>query len=177
MQNQRGFTLIETLVAITILMIVIVVPFYSIQQSLMASNVARDQLIASSLAQEGIEYVYYVRDTNYLYYYHNSNTYPTASGWLSGLDSCISAAGCVVDPAQSTALGCSSQNGCPVLYLNPASHLYTQTSSGNTPTRFTRKVTITQINGYEVRATVTVSWITAQRTYTITDNENLYNWL
>lgn len=55
LKNKKGFTIIETLVAVTILMISIVGPLTIAQKSLMASIYARDQVTASFLAQDIIE--------------------------------------------------------------------------------------------------------------------------
>jgi prepilin-type N-terminal cleavage/methylation domain-containing protein len=168
--DPRGFTLVETLVAIAIIMIAIVGPYYSVQQAITASAIARDQLIASSLAQEGAEYVYYVRDSNFL----------AGTSWLSGLDNCRTSSpynhtyGCTVDPSQSAVAGCSS-SGCPVLKLN-TSDVYTY--SGSYPaTKFKRTVKIQTVTSTEVRVTVEVTWSTEHHSYTVDVVENLYNWL
>ncbi|MDB4992020.1 MAG: seg [Parcubacteria group bacterium] len=163
----RGFTLVETLVAIAILMLAITVPFYSVQQSINASNAARDQLVASSLAQEAAEYIYYLRDTNYL----------STTGWLTGMDNCLTTNapyGCVVDPSQNTLTSCTG-SGCPVLNIS-GSNLYTQTAG--TGTRFTRKVQIEQLaGGTQAKVTVLVTFSSGHHTYSVTVVENLYNWL
>ena len=62
----RGFTLVETLAAITLIMIAIVPPMGLTVQSLSVAYYARDQITASNLAQEGIEAVRAVRDGNIL---------------------------------------------------------------------------------------------------------------
>lgn len=169
--SPRGFTLVETLVAIAILMIAIVGPYYSIQQAIVASFAARDQLIASSLAQEGEEYIYFLRDRNYLQVKELN-----ASGvtWLTGMDSCFTTYGCTVDPAAGTLAACSS-GGCTPLKL-ATNGLYTQTGS-YPATRFTRTVKIQTINAYEVRVTVTVTWVTSHRNFSVSTVEELYNWL
>jgi len=162
--DPRGFTLVETLVAIAIIMIAIVGPYYSVQQAITASAIARDQLIASSLAQEGAEYVYYRRDSNFL----------AGSSWLSGLSACQGTYGCTVDPSANAVAACSS-SGCAVLKLN-TSNLYTY--SGSYPaTKFTRTVKIQTVSSTEVRVTVTVTWSTEHNSYTVDVVENLYNWL
>src|SRR3972149_102217 len=58
----RGFTLIETLVAISLLSIAIVAPMSLTSQSLTAAYYARDQVTAFNLAQEGLEAVRAFRD-------------------------------------------------------------------------------------------------------------------
>lgn len=65
LKNQKGFTIIETLVAITILMISIAGPLTIAQKSLMAAIYAKDQVIASYLAQDLMEDIKNNRD-NYI---------------------------------------------------------------------------------------------------------------
>lgn len=167
--SARGFTLVETLVAITILMIAIVGPFYSIQQAITASYVSRDQLIASSLAQEGVEYIYFVRNSNYL----------SSRAWDAGLGDCRNSQGCTVDPTQNTIAQCSNgawpSGGCAPLRLS-STGLYTQTGS-YPATRFTRKVEVQTVSATQMKVTVTVLWTTNRANYTIVITEDLYNWL
>ncbi|MES2931567.1 MAG: prepilin-type N-terminal cleavage/methylation domain-containing protein [Patescibacteria group bacterium] len=170
----RGFTLVETLVAITIVVTAMVGPLYAVQQSLNASRTAREQLIASSLAQEGIEYVRGKRDNNYLYLF----MYPVSGrSWLFGVDgtggsvNCISAP-CVVDATQNT----QSRTILP-LYLD-LSGLYNQASSG-TITPYTRTVQLSAVSGNttEMLVTVTVTWTTKGQQRNVTIREYLHNWL
>lgn len=163
----KGFTLVETLVAITVLMIAIVGPLYAVHKSVAASYAARDTMIATALAQEGVEYVRYVRDGNYL---------ETNPDWLDGLSACrvngASDYGCAVDAYLRTIQACPS-SGCPVLN-NDAVGRYTY--AAGTATRFSRAVTIKTISETEVRVTVTVSWITLKTPYTVRVSEELYKW-
>ena len=169
--NQRGFTLVETLVAITIIALAMVGPLYAVQQSLNASRSARDQLVASSLAQEGIEYVRSIRDANYLAVLGGGTR-----SWLYGLDgsngstNCTSP--CVVDPVRRTI-----SNTITPLRLNNQ-NLYTQ-QNGFPNTRYTRTVQVAAVPGSttEVVVTVTVSWSTNNKPYTVTLTERLHNWL
>lgn len=173
----RGFTLVETLVAITVIATAITGPLYAVQQSLNASRSARDQLIASSLAQEGVEFVRNMRDGNSL----RNMQAPGSRNWLSTFDgtaggaasyaNCITAP-CVIDATQYTV----SRTITP-LYLS-ATNLYNQQQSG-TATPFTRTVLLTAVAGSvtEMTVTVTVSWSTKNVPYTVTITERLHNWL
>lgn len=177
----RGFTLVETLVAITVVVTAMVGPLYAVQQSLNASRTAREQLIASSLAQEGVEYVRGIRDSNYLYVLR---TRSTTHSWLFGLDgtcssgtgtcpvNCITAA-CVIDPTQNTV----SRSVGP-LYLS-TTNLYTQVAVVPTPTKYTRTVLLTPVTGSvtEMTLTVVVTWTTKNQTRNVTITERLHNWL
>ena len=60
--NKRAFTLIEALVAVSILMIAITAPMYLTQKSLSTASLAKDQMVASFLAQDAIEAVLNIRD-------------------------------------------------------------------------------------------------------------------
>lgn len=170
----RGFTLVETLVAITVLVIAVVGPLYAVHRSIAASYTARDTLAATALAQEAVEYVRSVRDSNYL---------AGDSDWLSGLSLCVlsgaegpSDFGCAVDPNPAPAIAACGSTGCPPLRLD-TSYRYRQSSNSAYPeTRFARKVTITPVSNEAVKIAVTVSWETLRIPYSVTVTEYLYNW-
>lgn len=171
---KRAFTLVETLVAIAILLVAIVGPFYAVSRSINASYIARDQLTASALAQEGAEYIYYMRDNNFF----------TSNNWLDGFNgtadalghvaNCISPNKCVIDVSRDMITACPG--ACPVLYLD-INGLYTQNGNSNPATRYTRSVEVIPISANEVRVKVTVSWKTLGTTHSVVVNDELYNWL
>lgn len=174
-RTHKGFTLIETLVAVTVVVTAMIGPLYAVQQSLNASRSAREQLIASSLAQEGVEYVRSIRDGNYLFQLMNTQS---GRSWLYGVDgtggstNCVSAP-CVVDPTQLTV----SRVIAP-LYLS-SGNLYNQAGSG-TQTPYTRTVLVTPVLGStssEIVLTVVVSWTSRGQVRSVTITERLYNWL
>ena len=168
----KGFTLVETLVAITVVLLAVMGPFQLVKDSLTASYVARDQLIATALAEEGLEYVRAVRDSNYL---HKLDTGSNRS-WLHGLTSCIDDEGCTVDPITEAISGCAGT--CLPLRSNAAGLYTQQLGAGTTLTRFTRKVVIEEIGtDREARVTVEVSFSTRHTSFTVTVTDNLYNWL
>lgn len=173
----QGFTLVETMVAVAVLAIALVGPFAAVNNSLNASYVARDQLIASSLAQEGMEYVRSIRDDNYL----NGRT------WADGLSSlgCYGTTPsqyCSIDPtrgdihqASNAMTAYSSRSSVPALYVS-ATGLYNQQSSG-TVTRFTRTVQLQAVGDHEINATLVVSWISSHQSYSVTITDTLDDWL
>jgi len=87
MKNKKGFTLVETLVAITILTFAISGSFVAANSALVAANIARDRLTASHLAQEGIEYVRQQRDNAYLAAYQTNPSTASIVGWNSFISS------------------------------------------------------------------------------------------
>jgi len=62
MTNNQGFTIVETLVAITVLMIAIAGPLVVSSKGLFGADIAKDQMTASYLAQESMEAVKNIRD-------------------------------------------------------------------------------------------------------------------
>lgn len=174
---KTGFTLIETLVAVTIITIVMAVALGGIQQSLQSSSFSRDQITAFYLAEEAIEYLRQIRDTNL-----NSG-----NSWLSGIDSnCLSGSACLVDTVNQTLAPCSG-TACTLRYHrlndNPSSNTWLYDYGTNEPlSKFTRTLVINQVTtgsttGNELKVTATVTWQTGpfkSNSYSLT--ENMYNW-
>ena len=181
-KTQKGFTLIEAFVAITILLMATVGPLAIASQSATFSSVSRDQVMANFLAQDAIEYIRWVRDTNEL-----KSTVASPVDWLSALAPCISGGGataCYFDSSYDlTHMHINSCSGvCPTLNFNPVSGLYNyDTVSGtNKPSHFTRTVYIKSPvgntcagNNCEISITATVSWKNGTLSHHITLQENL----
>jgi prepilin-type N-terminal cleavage/methylation domain-containing protein len=166
--TDRGFTLVETLVAITILVMAVTAPLTLGSQGLTVSRIARDQVIATYLIQDAIEYVRNARDNNIL----------ASNDWLTGLSDCTTGT-CRIDVPADTIAPCGG-GGCPVLNFDPSSGLYgyTGTSTGNWEgTKFTRTVSIQQtVVGVEARIVVSVAWKDGLIARTVSADEYLLNW-
>src|SRR5262249_36523598 len=158
--NQAGFTLIETLVAVMILAVSIAGPLSIASRSLNNSLVAKDQIGAFFLAQDAIEYVRFVRDSNTL----KSADWITGSGGSTAgisISPCIYDAstnpnGCYFDSTTNSPSGqgdypttCGTGGSCPIMYYNSSNSLYTYTTSGTTKSIYTRQVVLTTINSNE----------------------------
>ncbi len=176
-RTKKGFTLIETMVAVAVLAIALVGPYTAVRTALNASYVARDQLIASSLAQEGMEYIRSIRDNNYL----NSRTWLTGLSTLSCYDN--PASYCIVDPTRgdvnttSSAISASALSSVPVLKVTSTGLYNHQNLVTNTDTRFKRTVQISTVSATEILVTVVVSWTSAQQSYSVTVTNNLRDWI
>jgi prepilin-type N-terminal cleavage/methylation domain-containing protein len=194
--QSSGFTLVETLIAVSILAIATAGPLYTASRALVAAETARDQLTASYLAQEGIEYVRMMRDDAFLYAYSRNDPAATANSWADftsgasawSITQCITNV-CTLDPTLPMGYGPSSSltalSGTMPLYLTncpsgPASctppNIYTQrnlTDSMQTP--FTR--TIQVVSGTnEEKVISTVSWKFHETPYLVTITSRLTPW-
>ena len=182
-----GFTLIETMVAVTILTLSVSGPLFTASRAIVATQIARDQFIASYLAQEAVEYVRMMRDDEYLALYPPAAD-ASATAWtnfLTGSDSaaitqCRAPATCTLDPTRSMGTGSGfsllpcSGSSCTPLYLR-SDGIYTQQQSG-TRTAFTRTIQTTPASGTDERITATVTWSFHGTPYTISVKNHLTPW-
>lgn len=169
-----GFTLIETLVAISILAVAIAAPISIAEQGLISANFAKDQVVANYLASEAVEFVRNIRDDNSLLKSQNPNL-----AWLSGLEACRSAGGCSVEPAGDVR-SCAENRDCKLLF-NSRTGLYKPASVAVGPdwkeTSFTRRVVITEtVPNVEADVLVTVSWTNHTIPVSFSVGEHMMNW-
>lgn len=168
---KKGFTLIETLVAITVLTIAIVGPMSLAISSINSVKIVKNQVIAFYLAQEGIEYVRNLRDNNFI----QGNT---GTKWLDRLENCwIGSGKCVIDVSRNTITNCGAQ--CPVIKYDDAGGFYYNYKSG-TDTIFIRTVKIDRINigggNNEAKIEVIVEWPERFGTKSFTLQDSIFNW-
>jgi prepilin-type N-terminal cleavage/methylation domain-containing protein len=171
--NQSGFSLVETLVAITILLIVITGPLTLVSNSARSTNFANDQVMANFLAQEGLELSQAARDNQQIPTFASSYSGADGAAWNtfanpSGLyQNCFSANGCGLDQDTDAAgtlnvSNClSTGTGCR-LYSNAnpterAQYTHDSNSGANSPTRYTRVIRMTNGSG-QVEIVSRVTW-------------------
>jgi prepilin-type N-terminal cleavage/methylation domain-containing protein len=188
-QRNRGFTLVEVLVAISIFTVSILALMAVLTQGIAQTNYAKTKIIATYLAQEGIEYMRNMRDTFVLY-----NPTSGQVGWdlfntkITGAPaSCTLPAGCFFNAdnlftirpqtiTQMTLTACGAS--CPTLLYDSATGSYGYTPTGSTITSsYTRKIKFDIINANETKVFSTVSWIQSSGNFRVTFSENLFNWV
>lgn len=169
--KKGGFSLIETLVALTVLLVAVVGPISLIGDSLHKIYYAKDEIVAINFAQEGIELVRRVRDTNKL----------NALAW----DTDIPVGYYTVEPGNIGGASNTFVKPCvscvveqPIYIDTTPGGLYWQNNPGSySATQFSRIVRIVQIvPGVENKVISTVKWKTGGDIGTITISENLFNW-
>ena len=177
-RQNRGFTLIETMVAITLISIAIVAPITLSLKSLESAHYARDQVAASFLAHEAIEDVRAIRDGNILNNNETGqskvdvfNNIPISTLFL--IDTALSKTwtNCTNRPLKVTSLGYYG-------YSNPDP---CSSPPGWTASIFFRTVIadpVVTVAGVveELRVTSTVTWTSTFGQKSTSVTENIYRW-
>jgi len=150
---KKGFTLIECLVAISILMIGVLSAFALVTRSLSTAPLIADNFSASLYSQQGIEAVIKLRNDNWRQY----------KSWDSGL----------LDTSELSRTFCIIIDGNGFVSTPPPSD-----ASGCQigTTKFSRLVTIERSEGDRLKVTCEVSWQTKGKEYKVSTTTYLYNW-
>ncbi|MES2986241.1 MAG: prepilin-type N-terminal cleavage/methylation domain-containing protein [Patescibacteria group bacterium] len=175
--NKKGFTLLETLVAIFILTLALTGPIYIATLAIRSSVESRDSISAYFLAEEAIEVVRNVRDTNAIIGAH----------WLSGLGDCHVPewwAGdkelCNVQIAGDGTYGFYPCVGsCPAMTFDPNSNFVYNNSVSTASTidsKFTREIYLQdKEEDKEVELHVAIKWVEKGRDREFKIIERLHN--
>ncbi len=176
-----GYTLLETLVAIVVLSLAIVAPLGIASKSLFQALLAKEQLTAFYLAQEGMEAMRHLRDTNIL----RTGGGPTGYDWLDGIpvpldqDLYIDVSTIGSGAPHRVEPDLCPGGVCPPLTLDPNSGLYAYDELNDPASPFTRIVRVTpSTNGNpdEVSVIVTVNWSVGENNRSVVLREVLFNW-
>ena len=179
----KGFTLIEMLVAVFIFSVALAALMGISARGLRAARLAQNQVIADYLAIEGVEVVRNIRDSAFLLG-SNTNTWSNIfneDGCLQGIEN-GGATHCVFELSSSSTdislYPCSGGNSCD-LYFNETIGDYRHFQNG-TPTanyalfNYDREIRLEQVSGSqdEIIVTVDVIWPTGSVQY----SESLLLW-
>lgn len=153
--NSKGFSLIGVIVAIFIISIGMIGILDLSQSSLRAAYLSQTRLIASGLAQEGIEVVRYMRRFQ--------------TEWDDWYDT-VSSGNYRVQYNNSNLLVFSET---PLKY-NTVSGLYQYDSGDDTP--FYRKLTLTKISADEIKVVAEIKWQKSGNWHSLIAESRLWNW-
>lgn len=175
--NRRGFTMIETLIAITLLMLAVVEPMSLTVQALKSAYYARDQITASNLAQEAVEAVRAARDSQILKMAEDPEFSTDIFGMIP-VDQDF-----IIDTSNNnTMTPCSG--ACPPLQTDGVLYGYNVGWVNTTFTRIVHACYVQSGGGCsatpsdEIRLQVTVDWRTsAYPARSLVMYENLYRWV
>ena len=151
---KRGFTPIELLIAATLVMIVFGSILSLVNYSIYATTYIQNNLIASFLAQEGVELVIRKRSENWVLGKAFDN------GLLSGDYRADYISG--MTPAADVALKFDENYGYQYQF--------------GEDTNFKRRITIQAVSGDHIRVISEVLWKSKSQDFKINVEDHLYNW-
>lgn len=159
--GRRGFTLMEVIIAVAIIAVGLVAIVALVNLSVSGIRINKSRIIASNLAQEGLEIVRNIRDNNWLSYKRG------LSNWKDGL-----AAGDYRAQYDSEALLVFSSTP-----LKIDSNGFYQYGDSGTNTLFYRKITIQNIDDNQFKAVCEITWQENGRNNVLSAETRFYNWL
>ncbi len=167
--QNRGFTLLESLIAITIFTVSILALLSVLSRGIASTTFSKNKIIASYLAEEGIEYVRNSRDTAMI-----SGGTDKSAIWGAFRTSALSVCGtaCYLNDAH-VLTACSGP--CPYLKYDSSAGVYNYTTGTNTS--YARSLVITSPSVNELKITSGVSFLHGSATHSLNFVDNLFNWI
>jgi prepilin-type N-terminal cleavage/methylation domain-containing protein len=167
--SHKGFTIVETLVAISIFLIVIVGPMTIASRGMQSSYYANEQMTAVFLAQEGLEGVRHLRDNKALEVVDARDNVPpdttvNTTDWYTELPTACRQTNTKCDydwfNGENAFKSCGSTNSCLLKQdTSRTDRVYGYGNSSSwTYTPFTRKIYVGPYSNGGWPITVTVSW-------------------
>lgn len=180
LHTQQGFSLVETLVAITILLIIVTGPMTIATNATQGTAFSSEQVIASFLAQEGAELAQKARDDLLLPRFDGDSTnawdeFTTTAGSNDDYVTCFGSGTCGLsiatnDVGSVSVVNCTGNANLANcrLYYDDTSNVrarYTHDSSGNTDTIYNRFITLRESGATDIEVTSTVTWRTGNQQF------------
>lgn len=164
-KRKRGFTILELIVAIFIVITGLVAAASLMTYSISAVIIGKSQIIATNLAQEGLEVVRNIRDNNWHCIADPDCTDVTS--WNEGL-------GVGEWRVEYDSLGLSVYTGNSLKLYDG---FYQYTFGDETyETRFYRKITIEDISANEIKVVSEVTFSERNKSYSVSAENRLYDW-
>lgn len=163
MHFSAGFTLIEVLLALAVVGVSFGSIFSLLSASVKSSTNITNQLIAANLAQEGLEIIRNIRDSNYV----------ASRAWDEGFDT---------DGCLSTSKACEVAYDIGLTDITPddvrlkLNDIGGYSYIGVQETPFIRSVFLNRETGEKIRVRVEVSWEAQGQSSTLTAETLLYDW-
>lgn len=136
-KTNKGFSIAEVVISVFVITVGLLAIIKLITGSMTYSILSRDQIIASQLAQEGIELVRNVRDNNA--FNSESRTWMDSLG--NNANACVEYDMNTQHPVDFT---CSTNQ----LFYDPATYTYSH-DNGDEATRFYRQLVIQEVDNYD----------------------------
>ncbi|MDD5535412.1 MAG: prepilin-type N-terminal cleavage/methylation domain-containing protein [Candidatus Pacebacteria bacterium] len=171
--SKKGFTLVEALIAMSVLIIGIFSGFVLVTRALYNAAVIQDRLTASFLAQEGVELVRQIRDTNFIKILDNES-----DNWRDGLeDGNYIVEAKIRDGSSISLVPIEEGREAPNLLYNDDVDQRIYNHSIGEETVFNRKIKISSISGDQIMVEVIMNWKTRNIEFDLIVEDRLFNWL
>lgn len=182
--NKKGFSLVETLVALFVFSIAVTATMAVMSQGVSSITNSKNKITASFLAQEGIEYFRNIRDSYYLSFPEDKNTaWNDFAETLYG--SCISD-GCGLSLLENYTFSFTVNefyffihncdgNFCGFRYI-PSSGIFIQQDTTGAVTIFTRKIKFEKLDDNNLKIISEVSYTQGGKTNAVSSTDYLTNW-
>jgi prepilin-type N-terminal cleavage/methylation domain-containing protein len=157
--NKNGFTLLEMMIASFVIVVGLTAVVTLMLRAAVSVQSASSRLTAVYLAQEGLEIVRNIRDSNWLAQRDNPGIL-----WDQNISLCSTCQADFDDPALTRYFGSR-------LRINGG--FYNYTSGANT--KFTRLIIITTLTD-TLQVSVRVRWVEKGVSQIVSVDEHLYNW-
>ncbi|HPR91182.1 MAG TPA: prepilin-type N-terminal cleavage/methylation domain-containing protein [Candidatus Paceibacterota bacterium] len=167
--SRNGFSLIEALIAVAILVVGILSAFLLLIRTTATVPAMQARLTATGLAQEGIEEVRSLRDADFI----QGNIFKT---FLNNKDCSQASGGCNISINDSGTVQLLQESEKP-LKFDENKYLYSYYSG--TPSIFSRRIIIDSDASHKdyIEVTVTVKYNIKGTAQTVVAKDRLYNWL
>lgn len=179
---KKGFTVLESIVAIAVVSLAIAGAFSAVRTGLSASSAAKEQTKAYYLAQEAIEILRNKRDSNGLNRFINGSSVSWRAGISEPGDQCAPGGICRLDATAmegAFAAYCGIDTGdnwnvCPPLHQDGTTFVYNY--SGSITTNYVREIKIENIGDDEMVVTIRIAWSHAGTPREFKTKTILTNW-
>ncbi|KKP85725.1 hypothetical protein A3B84_00395 [Candidatus Nomurabacteria bacterium RIFCSPHIGHO2_02_FULL_35_13] len=178
--RSRGFTLVETLVAISIFSMSIVAIMSVLGNGVSDTNYAKQKMIASYLAQEGIEYIRNMRDTYVLYTDTTGNDWDAFKNVISECGNAGGGGGntknCYFDD-ENLIQPCGNDLCSNHLLYDSSTGKYNYTSGIDSG--FIRSIQARYPSGpnSDIKINSIISWTQPSGSFSVEFSENLFDWV
>jgi len=159
-QNKNGFSLLGVIIAIFIAITGLIAILSLANYSLSAASNSKMKLIASGLAQEGIEVVRNIRESQ-----------SDWNEWYDGIVNCNYPVQCNYQ-VQYNSLALVSYSDTPLKI--DSNGLYQYDSGNDSP--FYRKISLSKISDNEVKVVVEIKWQEKGKLHSLIAEDRLWNW-
>jgi len=171
--SKKGFTLVEALIAMSVLMVGIFSGFVLVTRALYNAAVIQDRLTASFLAQEGVELVRQIRDTNFIKILDNESI-----NWRDGLTDGTYIVEAKIREGNSINLVPVEEGAeIPNLLYDDSFDQKIYNHSLGERTVFNREIKISTITDDQMMVEVIMNWRTRNIDFDLTVEDRLFNWL